>query len=214
MISEITTGLFALIGFTFIDRILTAAGVASPYYAVHAAHNAYIVYSTAGDLYTTFADFHHLDDYPANTKAALVVAALHLYHFLVYRHKFQLDDWLHHGLMIGVAIPIGLWVSRSPLLGFSLFFSTGLPGGIDYLLLFLQRNGFIDRLTEKAVNRWLNVWIRSPGCVGHAVLTAAYVCSSEAESWLALVPASLMYWNGQYFLERVVADHAVQLVRA
>jgi len=58
------------------------------------------------------------------------------------------------------------------------------------------------------------VWIRSPGCVGHAVLTAAYVCSSEAESWLALVPASLMYWNGQYFLERVVADHAVQLVRA
>ena len=43
----------------------------------------------------------------------------------------------HHILMIGIALPIGWFVDSKSLLGYSLFFTTGLPGGIDYFLLFL-----------------------------------------------------------------------------
>lgn len=206
----------ALLGFTAADCALGAIGLASPYYAIHALHNAYIVWSTAPEVYDTFMHFGPgLGAFTPNIQAALVVAALHLYHIILYKDSLRKDDWLHHGLMIGVAIPLGLVMPSATLLGFSLFFSTGLPGGIDYALLFLTRNGWLHRLTEKRVNAWLNVWIRSPGCVAHAALTAAYILSNRAAlGYLGvaggLLPAVLIYWNGQYFMRQVVTDYAIK----
>jgi hypothetical protein len=117
--------------------------------------------------------------------------------------------------MIFVALPIGVLYPSSTLLGFSLFFSTGLPGGIDYLLLFGVRNGLVARGTEKRVNRWLNVWIRSPGCCAHAALSLAYILGFAKADFapLMFIPPLLMYWNGQYFMQQVVADEERSRVR-
>jgi hypothetical protein len=117
-----------------------------------------------------------------------------------------MDDWLHHVLMIGVAIPIGVAINSNTLMGFSLFFTTGLPGGIDYALLFLVRNNVLESMTEKRINRFCNVWIRSPGCIAHAILTLVFALKNEYS--LALIPSALTFWNGQYFMEKVVADHS------
>ena len=210
------TMLFAFSGcfasFCAVDRLMTVADIQSPYYAIHAAHNIYIVFSTFGDVVSSLTDFGNIQYYDPNYKAAAAVAALHFYHMVLYRTKLRFDDWLHHILMILVALPIGVFTKSSTLLGYSLFFSTGLPGGIDYLLLFLNRNGLMQKSLEKRVNRWLNVWIRSPGCISHATLNVLYACmyaASATESWtfyLTLVPAALMFWNGQYFMQQVVAD--------
>jgi len=54
---------------------------------------------------------------------------------------------LHHILMILVALPISFLAKTGSLLGHSLFYTTGLPGGIDYLMLVLVRNGIINKLT-------------------------------------------------------------------
>lgn len=204
-----------LLAFSAADSAIAARGLQSPYYAVHAAHNALIVWSTAGEVAATFTDFAHLTTYSPNLSAATAVAALHVYHILMYMDKLRLDDWLHHVLMIFVALPIGVLYPSSTLLGFSLFFSTGLPGGIDYLLLFGVRNGWLNRGTEKRVNRWLNVWIRAPGCCAHAALTVAYILGfAEYEiSPFQFVPPLLMYWNGQYFMQQVVADEERSRVR-
>jgi hypothetical protein len=65
-------------------------------------------------------------------------------------------------------------------------------------------------MTEKRINTALNVWIRSPGCISHATLGLAWSLSSPDFSTLqtcfALVPVSLLYWNGQYFMQQAVAD--------
>jgi hypothetical protein len=111
--------------------------------------------------------------------------------------------------MIGVAIPVGLAASTTTLMGYSLFFSTGLPGGVSYLALFLQRNGWLNRLTEKRINTAMNVWIRSPGCASHAAFVIAWALSGSLDFWgriWAALPAALMYWNGQYFMQQAVAD--------
>lgn len=198
--------------FCIADKGLTAIGAQNPYYLVHAVHNVHIVRLTWPDVVSTFTDFHGLAFYPINYEAVWAVVALHLYHCILYWRKFRPDDWLHHILMIGVAIPIGLSTASSTLMGYSLFFTTGLPGGIDYFLLFLVRNGFLARAHEKRVNTWLNVWIRSPGAVSHAALVTAAVLSQEGMNpwWSAvcLVPAALTYWNGQYFMQQVVRDWA------
>jgi hypothetical protein len=88
----------------------------------------------------------------------------------------------------------------------TLFFTTGLPGGIDYTLLALVKNGYMDRKIEKRVNTFLNVWIRSPGCVAVAALGLAH---PPSENTLAPVISGLLtFWNGQYFMHQVVENYA------
>lgn len=202
--------------FTALDYVFTTAGFQGVYYLLHAFHNLLVLYETFPDVVTTFLYFHDLDKYTVNMGAAELVFALHFYHIALYYKKFRPDDWLHHGLMIFVALPLGVLLPASTLTGFSLFFSTGLPGGIDYALLFAVRNGWLQPMVEKTWNRRLNVWIRSPGCVAHAALALTYMLSGEGVWWqktLGVVPPLLMYWNGQYFMEQVVADHAVRSER-
>jgi len=204
------TALFFII-FTICDRAITKGKWVSPYYAVHALHNAAIVATTAPDVYHTFTDLYGVTNYPTNYLAVQLCVALHLYHIALYCQKFRLDDWLHHGLMIGVAIPLGLAVPAHTLMGFSLFFTTGLPGGIDYALLFAVRNGYLEKNTEKSINTFLNVWIRSPGCMAMAALTLACRFSNPKDlltTTLSVVPPLLNYWNGQYFMQQVVMDYA------
>lgn len=186
------------------------------YYFLHAIHNACIVALTASDVWNTLTNFSAVGSVPPNMAALQLCFALHAYHCIVYWRKFRYDDWLHHGLMIGVALPLGWVLPSGRLLGFSLFFTTGLPGGIDYVLLFLTRNGLLDRNVEKRVNTWLNVWIRAPGTAAHAALTVAYINMASSTGgftgapWLAAAyaTAALNYWNGQYFMQQVVRDSA------
>jgi hypothetical protein len=203
--------------FSFLDRLLTRCNMDGVYYAVHTVHNAAIVYLTIPDVIHTFLHFRQIHIFLTNYQAIYLCYGLHFYHCLLYWRKFRFDDWLHHILMIAVALPIGTFLEAHTLTGVSLFFTTGLPGGIDYALLCGVRNGWIDRMTEKKVNRALNVWIRSPGCAAHAAFTLAYLFStpefrllgwSSPSAVLGIVPALLVYWNGQYFMGQVVADYA------
>ena len=194
--------------FCGLDYFLAYLNVQGVYYGLHALHNAMIVYLTAGDVWTSLTDFKSVATTPVNFDALQLCFALHLYHIALYHSKFRMDDWLHHGLMIGVALPMGGLLPSGSLLGYSLFFTTGLPGGIDYVLLFLQRNGFISKITQKRVNTQLNVWVRSPGCISMSALTLAHISVQKDPSLVyvlgSYIEALLNYWNGQYFMEQVV----------
>lgn len=203
--------------FSGLDTALQFFKFEGAYYGVHTFHNALIVTTTWQDVVKTFTDFDRLEMMNPNHDAIQLCFALHLYHCLLYWRKFRFDDWLHHGLMISIALPIGCLVPAASLVGFNLFFTTGLPGGIDYAALFCVRNGWMDRMVEKELNRWIQVWIRSPGCQWQVALNFVYVLSLYGtwyEKMICLIPAVLTYWNGQYFMDQVVADYAVQFDRA
>lgn len=198
--------------FINLDHAIHAKQFSHPYYLIHALHNAAIVALTTSDVLITFTDFHNLHNYEVNIHALQLCFALHIYHLICYWREFRADDWIHHVLMIGVALPIGGLLPSTTLLGFSLFFTTGLPGGIDYALLFCVRNGWLARRTEKMANKFLNTWIRSPGCVAQAALTVTYMLSNSHEYgllwYLGFIPAILNYWNGQYFMAQIVSQPA------
>jgi hypothetical protein len=202
--------LTALAAFCALDSGLTRLGWDGVYYAVHSLHNAAIVYSTFQEVVTSLTNFQAAIQQPVNLFALEICAALHIYHILYYYKKFRFDDWLHHILMIGIALPIGGLVPSGTMLGFSLFFTTGLPGGIDYFLLFLTRNYWMLRAREKRINTWMNVWIRSPGCVAQATLSVVALYTNTdllVGQWYAgLLAGILNYWNGQYFMQQVVYD--------
>jgi len=196
--------------FCTLDILLSYTSLQGAYYAIHAFHNACIVYLTAGEVVNTFLDFRSIGSAPINYTALELVFALHLYHIFMYSKKFRFDDWLHHGLMIGIALPIGGLVPSGSLLGYSLFFTTGLPGGIDYGLLFFVRNGFVTKDTQKRINSQLAIWVRSPGCVSMATFAFAHISIQEQPPFLFLISSYLVgflnYWNGQYFMGQVVYD--------
>jgi hypothetical protein len=209
--------LLSFFPFVAADWLLTRIGLVQPYYALHVVHNAIVVWMTAPDVVATFTDVHNLTAYPTNTAAAALVAAFHAYHVVRYWGKLNTDDWAHHGCMIGVAIPIGLFFGAGPLMGCSLFFATGLPGGLSYAILLAAWNGWLHRLTVKRWNSRIHTWLRAPGCLAHAAVTAAVTLSSNltlAEKMMGLGPAALMAWNGAYFMEQVVSDHARRLAEA
>lgn len=200
---------FFLLLFCTCDSFLKYMKLEGQYYGVHAIHNAMITATTMSEVVTTYTNFSTLHTYPTNYTALELCTALHLYHILYYFNKLRMDDWLHHGLMIGIALPLGGLLPAGTLMGYSLFFTTGLPGGIDYVLLFLVRNRWLQSDSEKRVNHAIQVWIRSPGCVSHAALVCAYLSMHQTTLLYtvgALITAFLNYWNGQYFMQQVVYD--------
>jgi len=200
--------------FSIIDRVLSYYKWEGVYYILHAIHNAIITILTLPDVVHTITDIHRIEQHSANWNAILVCASLHFYHTLLYWRTFRYDDWLHHGLMIGVALPLCVLYDTHTLIGMTFFFTTGLPGGIDYVMLALVKNGRMDRMVEKRINTLLNVWIRSPGCVAVASIGIALHASSPAglftvKSLANNIAGMLTFWNGQYFMRQVVENYAI-----
>jgi len=191
--------------FRTLDHFITAARFNKTYYGVHVIHNLAMVLLTAPDVYYSFV---RDDAQPMNWAAILLCFALHFYHIIDYYPVFRFDDWLHHGLMIGIALPLGSVVRAGPLMGCNLFFTTGLPGAISYGLLFAERNGLIETMTAKVYNAHTNMWLRAPGCVAQAALSIAYTLSIQTGTTFEIVSglfiALLTTWNGLYFMEQAI----------
>jgi hypothetical protein len=198
-----------LAGFSLLDTLMEVFNAEGRYYANHALANAAIVSLTAKNVVDCYLmKFEATPDAFYTPKA--IVYGLHVYHMIIYHNKMRFDDWLHHGLMVGVALPLTEVVPASTILGHSMFFINGLPGMIDYSLLFLARNNYISKLTEKKANRLLNIWVRCPGCVMTAgfILMNIKMHHSIVQKIASFAMAGCVYWNGVYFMDQVVRDYA------
>jgi len=195
-------------GFSLLDKLMEFLSVEGRYYANHALANTAIVSLTAKNVVDCYLmKFDATSESLRPTKS--IVYGLHIYHMLMYRKKMRFDDWLHHGLMVGVALPLTEFVPPSAILGHSMFFINGLPGMIDYSLLFLTRNNYIEKHTEKQVNRLLNIWVRCPGCVmttGFILMNIRNTMSIQ-QKIASFAMAGCVYWNGIYFMDQVVRDY-------
>ena len=185
------------------------------YYLIHFINNIFITYYTFLDVIYTFTEFNNnYQNCIINYSPTVITFSLHLYHTIIYYKKLQFDDWLHHILMCCVALPLTLLFNPGYLLGYSLFFLTGLPGGINYLLLFLTRNKIITRMTQKTINTSLNLWIRLPGCISHTTITLLYLINNFHDFYLyemclIMLITSIVFWNGIYFMNQVVQNYAI-----
>ena len=189
------------------------------YYLIHSLCNAGIIYCVYDDLINVYKDPYSALAYsPSVDYASYLTYGLHFYHIISYYEKLRFDDWLHHGLMIFVALPMGNYFGPTRLLGHSLFYTTGLPGMIDYALLFLVRNNVLARIKEKEINRYLNTYIRNPGCTIHAFITLLLIIASytshtinplplsPVDIVMAIITSGIVFWNGIYFMDQVVGN--------
>ena len=113
--------------------------------------------------------------------------------------------------MVFVCLPLTINLNYPNIINHTLFFLTGLPGCIDYFLLFLVRNAIISKYIEKYINVHLNLWIRCPGCIASSVLILKkigedYNYISFIEIIFMIIICILVYWNGIYFMYLTVYD--------
>ena len=145
------------------------------------------------------------------------IASLHLYHLIAFRN-LTTSDWVHHLLFGGCICTVGCLFRSGPLQNFLAFFICGLPGGLDFLMLFFVKHGYLDKLSEKGWNTRINVWLRSPGLMCSCVFIYVSSLYGQSESLckkyplVAVFMACLVFLNGQYYMQ-VVALNAARKVR-
>tara|TARA_B110000977_G_C11085234_1_gene494441 strand:+ start:3318 stop:4010 length:693 start_codon:yes stop_codon:yes gene_type:complete len=189
------------------------------YYLSHAVINLLVVCLSYSDMISSYTNLQESINKKSNYLPTMLVYGLHFYHIISYFNKLRYDDWLHHILMVVVALPLGGMVNSGTLLNHSLFFLCGLPGLIDYIMLFLVRNKYINKMTEKKYNKFINLWLRAPGCIAHSVLTLVSFLkykkntATKFEYFAAMLTSLLVYWNGIYFMEQVVSDYKLNEIK-
>eukprot|EP00055_Hartaetosiga_balthica_P018171 m.129705 g.129705 ORF g.129705 m.129705 type:complete len:294 (-) comp9463_c0_seq1:6264-7145(-) len=212
---------------------------ATRYFSLHVLVNAFVVVVYFDDVIGTYKMLQDAFLAPTDTSGAVAIFALHVYH-IVFFQPLDVVDWVHHFVMIIVMLPLAYTLAPGHMLGHGCFYASGLPGGIDYLLLVLIKCKVITKMQEKKWNVWIQNWIRAPGCLIQAWLTYNGYCVGISrmadpnipdrlpDSTIPLFVPALegisigfvgvvvvilsFYWNGQYFLERVIRSHERNVV--
>ena len=174
------------------------------YFFLHAVTNAVVVAASLPDMYRALTVHPH-DAFtgPAYTVVGNnAMLALHFYHCVAF--DVTADDVFHH---VAFVLALGAWaIPLKQVVGVAMattnFFLSGLPGGVEYVLLCLVAHGRMEKATEKRLFAALNVWLRAPGAVwccalGYATYAAGNV--TYVPAWVAAAAAALCYYNGAYY---------------
>lgn len=184
------------------------------WFVLHAIGNAFVINYTWRDVLAILLNPIKSYSRTPNYTGLNITVGLHFYHILFFSN-LPVIDWVHHVLMMYVAIssyycPPAVNIATNGLL----FFLNGLPGGLDYVLLSLVKYEIIKPIREKELNSYLNIWIRSPGILINTYnlyMTSLYTKFNP--SLLTVIPILIiLIWNAQYFTYRVVGNYFAKLV--
>ena len=90
---------------------------------------------------------------------------------------------------------------------------SGIPGGITYLMLFLQKFDKIDKMNEKKISMYLNIWLRAPLCIIFSTLLyikniQAYNITNDLYNYyLTLNMIIFTSINGIHFMHTITESH-------
>lgn len=177
------------------------------WYFIHSLANLFILTYTYKDVYNTFTHPTPLickSTIPINIMNS-VITSLHSYHLIFYTN-LKLDDYIHHIVMI-IIFNLSILQVKGSYPGSFLFFMNGLPGFIDYSLLFLNKYNMVTKINEKYINTFLNVYIRSPGIL----LTIGNLLSNvENKSFLSYFNLFFIFFNSQYYTRDVCINYGTK----
>ena len=151
------------------------------------------------------------------------IASFHLYHALFFT-GIKTEDWIHHVVSCAVTPAIGIMLPFGRVLDVSNLGMCGIPGGVDYFLLALQKceaSFAPSRVMQKKVSALMNLLLRWP-----LMLLSAYMFfvgwnngslaagSPALAPWLMLVAVLLHSTNAAYYCHKVIGNYHVVKVKA
>lgn len=173
----------------------------SRWFLLHALSNHYIMTNLYSDMIFCLKDpvICSNTDWSDNSKNAfLMCTVVHLYHCLFFKLTF--DDVLHHGMMLFICGPLAYHTNKITATA-SLFFLSGLPGLIDYTLLWVFKCLEFNHNVRKYIYLVVNLLLRSPGC-----LLFSYI-NILTFSYEKFILSLILYWNAQYYLNQAYKSY-------
>ena len=129
----------------------------------------------------------------------------HIYHCIAF--NINNEDIFHHVSFVFFGMLMKKYMMVGNIIGLYLFFITGLPGAIDYFLLFLYRTNYITKKTRHKLAVYLNSWIRCPGLIFSNSIFICYILINYTDLYKKIISiiCSLYLWsfNGLYYNYRV-----------
>ena len=189
----------------------------SRYFALHIVANTLSCIFSWPDVKRALLDdpLHAFSGPSCSMFANSAVASIHLYHIIAF--PLRGEDIFHHltfvVVLCGLAIPFKQTGGAANNLG--CFFLSGLPGGLDYVSLVLEKQGAITRTAQKKFCAFINVWLRGPSMSVYLFigLQALWRGSFTTPMWTIIVVVFLHFTNGQYYARQAVESLAVYLER-
>ena len=181
------------------------------WFFIHAVVNGLVSYYNFSDTYLTLTNPVEYPLLPMSNNAFYatnIVVIAHIYHMIVFYDKLKIDEWFHHLTMIPLN-GISVYVLGIKAQSASAFFICGLPGLIDYSLLWMVKMRWIHKNYEKWIYLYVTTFIRSPGAT---MVTYVSLCNinSIKDDWMfgyCMLLMGLNFWNGQYYMMKSCMDH-------
>lgn len=187
------------------------------YFFLHVFLNAWITYIVFNDAMNLILNPESGLDIDYSYSAIISTSAIssfHMYHYLCFTN-LSFDDYIHHLVSCLIVPAIGIILPTGRLPSLCNLGMCGIPGGIDYLLLFLVKYNIIDKLTEKNINRWLNLVIRWP--IMYTMTYIFFLNINKINFYfykiLCSIGAFLHVFNAIYYCEKVIGNYHVSLIK-
>lgn len=141
-----------------------------------------------------------------------ILIGLHTLHLRNNLNEIYYDEIIHH------VITHIFWyifhINKNPLYIVPMIGMSGIPGGITYLMLFLQKFHKIEKLTEKHISMNLNIWLRAPICIISSTLIFVKNVK-EYDSrvkdifnyYLTLFMIFFTFINGVHFMNNIIKSY-------
>ena len=201
----ITTLCFVTIA-TFHMTLVHHMNCLALWYLLHSIANMFIIYQCIEPIsYILHDPLYHLFNLTPFYDSMYTVVLIHLYHMLFF--KCTNDDIFHHLVFVGMGSFVIYTFNNGYYAALSHFFICGLPGCLDYFMLFLYKTDFIFKNTRLRYAMLLNVWIRSPGlcmlaCI--AIINFIYKTKTVHTCIEIILQICLTIGNGQMYMKDVV----------
>jgi hypothetical protein len=186
-------------------------GYSARWFVIHAIANFFVVVKSYQDVLRVIMDpsvamMGHYSFAPM-----FYVTFIHVHHLAAF-DDLRFEDFMHHLIFVGIFFWMAVSEKWGPVQNVILFFMSGLPGGIDYVLLALVKLEQIEYGVEKIVNARLNIWIRGPGLVYCAILLFQALISGNhmlKTPYYSAVPIIvLVFVNAQFYTNQAVTSTA------
>ena len=133
-----------------------------------------------------------------------MIIGLHTFHLIHHLHKISLDEIIHH--VITQICWYVIHIANNPVYLAGIIVMSGIPGGITYLMLFLQKYNLVEKHTEKKISMYLNIWVRMPICIIFA--TIMYIIgTSNGLYYSSTFMAIFIIINGVHFMHNIVESY-------
>jgi hypothetical protein len=140
-----------------------------------------------------------------------ILIGLHTYHLIDYKN-INISEIIHH-ILTYIFYYIS-YTMNHPFYYVHLICMSGVPGGITYYMLFLEKVNGISSITEKYISMNINFWIRCPGCIIYATLLydrMIYLYEGICPIYMFLIIFTLI--NGIYFTTTIVESYYNKLYK-